>query len=57
MIQSGPALVDSLLPADLVTPVQMLAAIFAAQNQMTAAFPSIFNSRLGINLEKFLKVF
>ena len=42
-------------PADLGTRVQILAAVFSAQNQVIEALPSLFNSRMGLDFKSLFK--
>jgi hypothetical protein len=54
-MESGNALAGSLSPADLGTRIQMLAAIFSAQNRVIEALPSLFNSRIGLDFKSLFK--
>jgi hypothetical protein len=48
-------LAGSLTPADLGTRIQILAAIFSAQNHVIEALPSLFNSRMGLDFKSLFK--
>jgi hypothetical protein len=54
-IKSAMSLSGPLSAADLGTRIQMLAAIFSAQNQVIEALPSLFNSRMGLDFKSLFK--